>query len=288
MSHEPGLYSHTPGLAELCRELFEDRDFSGSDWTIDITTNEEFEYKLTEYLTANDMSIYDLIAAFKNHLATDTSTNDIPYDQRINNITSAFTINQHRSNDTIMDHYMADYPQDMSWGSIMPVDPEMSIEPAPSNTDDGNFYDEVGISSIVSFNDPSSEMNPAGERQPGYRWCCGKWKKDDGNFKKHLDIHNKRVPCEAGNPGERHCFKRFADNKARNRHYWVYHEAWAKENNIPIEKCFCEPCKTSFARRDFLRRHMNNFHSKEPDDKHEIVEGDGEEYAWVCRLKDTE
>lgn len=234
------------------------------------------------------MSIYDLIAAFKNHLATDTSTNDIPYDQRINNITSAFTINQHRSNDTIMDHYMADYPQDMSWGSIMPVDPEMSIEPAPSNTDDGNFYDEVGISSIVSFNDPSSEMNPAGERQPGYRWCCGKWKKDDGNFKKHLDIHNKRVPCEAGNPGERHCFKRFADNKARNRHYWVYHEAWAKENNIPIEKCFCEPCKTSFARRDFLRRHMNNFHSKEPDDKHEIVEGDGEEYAWVCRLKDTE
>ncbi|KAF3062846.1 hypothetical protein CFAM422_010458 [Trichoderma lentiforme] len=153
-----------------------------------------------------------------------------------------------------MENYMANYLPDMDWGSIMPVDPEMSTEPAPFNT-------------------------------------------DDDNFKKHLDIHNKRVPCEAGNPGERHCFKRFADNKARNRHYWVYHEAWAKENNIPIEKSFCEPCKSSFVRRDFLWRHIKKFHSKESevnkgkrviDDKHEMVEGDGEEYAWVCRLKDTE
>ncbi|KAH0525869.1 hypothetical protein TsFJ059_009277 [Trichoderma semiorbis] len=84
-----------------------------------------------------------------------------------------------------MDHYMANYlyPQDMGWGSIMPVDPEMSTEPAPFNTDDDNFDDEVENSSSISFNDPSSDVNPAGERQPGYRWCCGKWKKDDGNFK---------------------------------------------------------------------------------------------------------
>lgn len=166
LSHELGLDPHTPGLAELCRGLFENRDFSGSDWTTGITTNDEFENKLTEYLTANDMSIYDLIAAFKNNLATETSTNGIPYDQTLYNITRDMTMNQHMSNDTTMDNYIPNYPQDMGWDSIMPVDPEMSTEQAPFNTDDDNFDCEVENSSTVSFNDPSSDVNPAGQYFP--------------------------------------------------------------------------------------------------------------------------
>ncbi|QYT02963.1 C2H2-type domain-containing protein [Trichoderma simmonsii] len=190
-----------------------------------------------------------------------------------------------------MDTYMTNYPQDMGWDSTMPVDPEMSTEPAPFNTDDDNFDDEVEISSTVSFNDPSSEMNPAGEHRPGYRWCCDEWKKHDGNFKKHLNTHNKQVPCEAG------CFERFADNKARNRHYWVSHKKYAKENNIPNEKCFCEPCGKSFSRRDNFRRHVDNHHSHEAegggrkmviDDKYETIECEDGEYARICRLRNIE
>ncbi|KAK0761793.1 hypothetical protein N5P37_004592 [Trichoderma harzianum] len=292
-SLSPTLGSTTSRWAEPCRELFENRDFSGSGRTTDITTNDEFENNLTEYLTANDMSIYDLIAVSKNNLVTENLTNDIPYDKTINNITNAFTINQHRSNDTTMDNYMANYPQDMYWGSIMPIDPEMSTEPAPapSNTNDDNFDDEVENSSTVSFDDPSSDVNPAGEHRPGYRWCCDEWKKHDGNFKKHLNTHYKQVPCEAG------CSERFADNKARNRHYWVSHKKYAKKKKIPNEKCFCEPCDKSFSRRDNFRRHVGKHHSKESevetekwviDDNHEIVKGESDEYAEVCCLKDTE
>ncbi|KAL6787045.1 hypothetical protein J3E68DRAFT_432077 [Trichoderma sp. SZMC 28012] len=199
-----------------------------------------------------------------------------------------------------MDSYMANYPQDMDWGSIMPIDPEMSTEPAPApfNTNDDNFDGEAENSSTISFNDPSSDVNPAGEHRPGYRWCCDDWKKHDANFKKHLDIHNKRVPCEAE---PLLCHELFADNKARIRHYKVHHKKYAKEHakelNIRNEKCFCEPCETSLSRLEYLRRHIKNKHSKESevnegerviDDKHEMVKGDGEEYAWICRLKDTE
>ncbi|KAM6477694.1 hypothetical protein HDV62DRAFT_372811 [Trichoderma sp. SZMC 28011] len=238
------------------------------------------------------MSIYDLIAAFKNNLATETSTNGMPYDQTINNIASTFTIIQHRSNDTTMDNYTANYPQDMDWGSIMPIDPEMSTGPAPFNTDDDNFDDEVENYSTVSFNDPSSDVSPAGEHRPGYRWCCDDWKKHDGNFKKHLNTHNKQVPCEAGG-----CLERFADNKARNRHYWVSHKKYAKKKKIPNEKCFCEPCGKSFSRRDNFQRHVDNQHSHEAegregkmviDDKYETIECEDGEYARICRLRNTE
>ncbi|PKK45652.1 hypothetical protein CI102_7885 [Trichoderma harzianum] len=167
----------------------------------------------------------------------------------------------------------------------------MRTEPAPFNADDDNFDDEVENSSTISFNDPSSDVNPFGEHRPGYRWCCDEWKKHDGNFKKHLNTHYKQVPCEAG------CSERFADNKARNRHYWVSHKKYAKKKKIPNEKCFCEPCDKSFSRRDNFRRHVGKHHSKESevetekwviDDNHEIVKGESDEYAEVCCLKDTE
>ncbi|KAL7905407.1 hypothetical protein GGI35DRAFT_136931 [Trichoderma velutinum] len=196
------------------------------------------------------------------------------------------------SYDTIMESHMTDYPQDINW-SITPVDLGMGPELAFPDLVDDNF-DEVENSSPVNFNDPSSDTDPAGKRQPGYRWCCDEWKKDDGNFKKHLKTHNKRVPCEADPPGRKLCPKLFAEPRDRNRHYWVSHKEYAKEHNIPKETCFCEPCQKSFARRDFLWRHIKKFHSKESevkkgkrviDDNHEMVEGEDEEYAWVCRLK---
>lgn len=117
------------------------------------------------------------------------------------------------------------------------------------------------------------------------------------NHRKHLDIHNKLIPCEAEPLEIKLCYELFADNKARNRHYWVSHKEYAKEQNIPNERCFCEPCEKSFSRRDNFQRHVDKHHSTESnvkkgkkviDDKHEIVQGDSVEYAWVCRLKDTE
>lgn len=113
--------------------------------------------------------------------------------------------------------------------------------------------------------------------------------------RKHLNTHNKQVPCEAGIPGG--CSERFADNKARNRHYWVSHKKYAKENNIPNEKCFCEPCGKSFSRRDNFRRHVDNHHSHEAegregkmviDDKYETIDCEDGEYARICRLRNTE
>lgn len=146
-------------MAELCRELFENRDFSGSDWTNYITTNNEFENKLTEYLTANDMSIYDLIVVAENNSLTETLINIFSYHQTTNNI-SYSTMNQHISNDTTMDNYMANYPPDMDWRSS---NTEISSELTPSNRDDDDFDDEEGNSPNVSFNDPSSDVNPAGQ-----------------------------------------------------------------------------------------------------------------------------
>ncbi|KAL6690818.1 hypothetical protein J3F84DRAFT_176610 [Trichoderma pleuroticola] len=265
-------------------------------------------------MTANDLSIHDLMVAAKNNLLTETLINDFTYYQTITNIIRYSTMNQHISNDTTIDNYTANYPPDMDWGSS---NTDMSAELTPSNMDDDNFDDEVENPFTLSFNDPSSDTSPtgkclvsragrclisnvfSGERRPGYRWCCDEWKKHDGNFKKHLNTHNKQVPCEAEPLGMKLCYELFADNKARNRHYWVHHKEYAKKNNIPKEKCFCMPCQTSFVRRDFLRRHIVKRHSKKVegkegkikkviDDKHEIVKDEDGEYARICRLKNTE
>ncbi|KAK4083863.1 uncharacterized protein Triagg1_1525 [Trichoderma aggressivum f. europaeum] len=131
-------------------------------------------------LTANNMSVDELMAILEHNLVTETLTNDISYDQTTESITRDLTMNQNILNDTTMDYYTANYPQGMDWGSS---NTEMSAELTPSNMDDDNFDDEAGNSSTVSFNDPSSDTSPTGELRPGYRWCCDEWKKHDGNFK---------------------------------------------------------------------------------------------------------
>ncbi|KAL7935604.1 hypothetical protein V8C35DRAFT_278619 [Trichoderma chlorosporum] len=164
---------------------------------------------------------------------------------------------------------MADFPEGIDWNSLLavaedkPVFPDLGID---------NVEEDMGNSPAANY-DLSSDMDPNRNSKPGYRWCypCGDWKKNDENFgqvfTKHLKIHNKDLPCEAEPAERRFCFKLFADNKARNRHYWVSHNQYAKEQGIEDPSCVCEICGTSFSRRDNCVKHVKNFHSdKKADD----------------------
>ncbi|KAL5087832.1 hypothetical protein Trisim1_007484 [Trichoderma cf. simile WF8] len=74
-----------------------------------------------------------------------------------------------------------------------PGDPGMNIELLSPDSNG------MGDGSTASVEDTSSDIDLDGDLGPGYKQCfvCGKWKKDDGNFKKHMNTHNRQVPCEA-------------------------------------------------------------------------------------------
>ncbi|EHK21401.1 uncharacterized protein TRIVIDRAFT_213142 [Trichoderma virens Gv29-8] len=203
---------------------------------------------------------------------------------------------------------MENYAGDNSFSDILAntgMSPDLTfIDVLHGNLDDvGNSstasfddnLDDAGNSFTASFDDPSSDVGPNGEYRQGYRWCCGKLRKDDGNFKKHLNTHNKDLPCEADSP---YCSDLlFADNKARNRHYLTAHKKYAKEKGIEDTSCSCKDCNKSFSRQDNFRRHVNKHHSQKfigeggkpyyvLYDKYEEVKGE-DGYAWVCRLKSS-
>lgn len=77
--------------------------------------------------------------------------------------------------------------------------------------------------------------------------------------RKHLQRHDPQLLCEAEHPEEKLCFEVFADDKGRNRHYWVSHKDYAKKQNIPETDCCCEHCKKTFSRKDNLKRHLDRF-----------------------------
>lgn len=70
---------------------------------------------------------------------------------------------------------------------------------------------------------------------------------------KHMVRHTRPRLCKASarcnNYGA-------ASKKDLDRHYWSHHKVWAEENSIPDERCKCDACHTSFARKDHRTRHL--------------------------------
>ncbi|KAJ4857089.1 ARID/BRIGHT DNA binding domain-containing protein [Trichoderma breve] len=67
------------------------------------------------------------------------------------------------------------------------------------------------------------------------------------------------LPCEAEPQEQQICLQRFKSNKQRNRHYWAFHNDYAKQRGIqdPIE---CTICGSIFIRREYLKRHIKDRH----------------------------
>lgn len=138
-----------------------------------------------------------------------------------------------------------------------PCDAAAGSEPVSFDSNNGSPDEEMKDSPVCGPQGASYDLDPNGHSKPGYKWCCDRWWKDDGNFKKHLQRHDKQLPCEAEPPSRRLCFEVFADDKDRKRHYWVHHKRYAKEQKIPDEKCRCENCNATFSRKDRRTRHLN-------------------------------
>ncbi|KAL6415486.1 hypothetical protein AUP68_02045 [Ilyonectria robusta] len=89
----------------------------------------------------------------------------------------------------------------------------------------------------------------------GYKRCCGRLLKIGRNLNKHMVRHTRPRPCKAGAG----CDYGAASMKDLNRHYWSHHKVWAEENSIPDERCKCDACHKSFARKDHKTRHLRKF-----------------------------
>lgn len=44
------------------------------------------------------------------------------------------------------------------------------------------------------------------------------------------------------------------------RHYWVEHKKYAKDNNVPNKEDKCPICRIKFTRSDNKGKHMKKFH----------------------------
>lgn len=138
-------------------------------------------------------------------------------------------------------------------------DGEMDIDPTPLDRGNEAVADSTSVSFATTsdYDDPSSEVDNDGRRNPNHRWCCKRWfETKKGSFSKHLSTHNPHLPCEAS-PG--YCFEKFPTNKERNKHYRAAHKEWANKNGISDTSCSCEACETMFTRRDNRKKHWNRF-----------------------------
>ncbi|KAL7946770.1 hypothetical protein V8C42DRAFT_318752 [Trichoderma barbatum] len=164
-------------------------------------------------------------------------------------MTTESFINGPQINDTTINNCMTNHFRGIDLGSTL-VDIASNSNPESLVDDDG------GSSPSSSSDNLSSYTDPKGSRMPGFIWCCrckrNNWKKDDSNFQKHLNTHDKPRLCEAEPVC---CDKRFADNKERKKHYLVSHKEFAKKIGIKDTRCVCENCKESFTRKWALTRH---------------------------------
>jgi hypothetical protein len=88
----------------------------------------------------------------------------------------------------------------------------------------------------------------------GYKQCCDQLWKLGANYNKHYNrCHNRRFGCEVYES----CQYYAGERKDLHRHIWVYHEEYAKGNNIPDPRGECQACGKSFSRKDRISRHLS-------------------------------
>lgn len=150
------------------------KENSTSNITYNQTTNKRttdlirYQHKSNDTIIHNHTPDYPQDISWDNSMPTDTGESNDPiidsymadYPQDIG-WDSSIPVDTGESNDTIMDSHITDYSQDIDWGST-PDDMGIGARPAFLDPVDVNFDDEVGNSSTVSFNDPSSDVNPTG------------------------------------------------------------------------------------------------------------------------------
>jgi hypothetical protein len=74
-------------------------------------------------------------------------------------------------------------------------------------------------------------------------------------YRKHEHVHTKPLECHL-------CVDRpfgAAERKDLNRHFWVWHREYARENGIPSDHVECPECGEE-TRSDNLKRHMTRKH----------------------------
>ncbi|KAH0499548.1 hypothetical protein TgHK011_006735 [Trichoderma gracile] len=205
-----------------------------------------------------DTPIYDLsVDEAIDYSATDEERlhSTIQTIQQIDGATHSFTEipNELTTHDAMIGHLdgmtLAHVPGGAAAGS----------EPMPFDPSTGSPDEEMEDSPNSGLQGASHDLDPDGNSKPGYKWCCKRWRKNDGNFKKHLRRHDPQLRCEAKHPRGKTCSESFADDKDRDRHYWVYHKEFAKERNIPRTDGLCEHCKKTFSRKDNRKRHLDRF-----------------------------
>lgn len=240
-------------------------------------TDEEVEREFTDlinYMNMNSLSVDDLmqnnattdsILNVTNHETTDcacaggftpfTATGGAAIFTTNNKTTDSFT----EIRDDMPAYYHTIGHLDGMAQVHAPCSTATVSEPLSFEPNKGSSDEDMGDSPISGLQDASHDLDSDGNSKPGYKWCCKKWRKNDGNFKKHLRTHDPQLPCEAEPLGKRHCTKKFADKKGRDRHYWVSHKAYARKQKIPRPDSRCENCKTKFSRKDNGTRHLNRF-----------------------------
>ncbi|CAJ0538998.1 Ff.00g068310.m01.CDS01 [Fusarium sp. VM40] len=119
-----------------------------------------------------------------------------------------------------------------------------------------NYELNAGYPPQAYTNNPSA-ITPRPQPE-GYVQCCGKSWKLGSKYTKHYNrCHNRRFKCAFYED----CQYGAGEVKDLHRHYWVYHEAYAKENNIPSPRAECPACGQPFGRKDRVRRHLSRFPS---------------------------
>ncbi|KAK3314204.1 hypothetical protein B0H66DRAFT_537447 [Apodospora peruviana] len=110
---------------------------------------------------------------------------------------------------------------------------------------------------------PSSPSSPSihsltddfGNSKRGHIWCCEKWVKCGADLNRHnrTKNHNPPLTCKA----DSNCNHRKGQKRDMDRHYWSAHKRWAEANAIPPQEEKCLGCGRVYARKDFLKRHLD-------------------------------
>ncbi|OTA03877.1 hypothetical protein A9Z42_0043860 [Trichoderma parareesei] len=65
----------------------------------------------------------------------------------------------------------------------VPCDAAAGFEPVSFDSNNGSPDEEMKDSPVCGPQGASRDLDPNGHSKPGYKWCCKRWRKDDGNFK---------------------------------------------------------------------------------------------------------
>ncbi|KAL6859252.1 hypothetical protein J3F83DRAFT_717568 [Trichoderma novae-zelandiae] len=197
-----GLDPQFPGLAGPYA-----RPLGGREWSVDeaidyTATDEEVNRNFTHlitYMKNNNLSVNDLM---ETKITTESTLNVTNFtttnfvlaeDYTFTPFTApdgtdTFTLNNATDTFTASTNTTTHYPMLSHLNGTKPVHvrDDTAWEPEPTSFDPGNGIqgdEDMDHSPASSHSDASYDLDPDGRSKAGYKWCCGRWRKNDGNFK---------------------------------------------------------------------------------------------------------